>query len=145
VRAAFAALSGVHGTDYPLRWPNLQVKEVGISPHSKWRAKVRFNTNSSPAGNLATRAPDNNASIRRLIQWVGVAGTTVFGLLLALAFLRPVTIEQWARAAIVIEVQSRVAERLPALDDSTLAQSAQRIVLRNDREIAEEVAALQVG
>jgi len=80
-----------------------------------------------------------------LIQWVGVAGTTVFGLLLALAFLRPVTIEQWARAAIVIEVQSRVAERLPALDDSTLAQSAQRIVLRNDREIAEEVAALQVG
>ncbi|PWF41894.1 hypothetical protein C7C56_023830 [Massilia glaciei] len=56
--------------------------------------------------------------------------------------MRPVTIEKWARASIAIEVQNRVAERLHVIDDSRLLRSAERILARNNKEIAEAKAAL---
>ena len=66
----------------------------------------------------------------------------MFFLLLALASLQPVTIEKWARAAIAIEVQDRVVERLHAVDGTSLAKSTERILARNNKEIAEAKAAL---
>lgn len=97
---------------------------------------------SHTTGPLAISPPKNDELVRRLIFWAGVAGTSAFFMLLALASLRPVTIEKWARAAIAIEVQDRVVERLHAVDDTTLVKSAERILARNNKEIAEAKSAL---
>ncbi|MES3022947.1 MAG: hypothetical protein V4857_15360 [Pseudomonadota bacterium] len=86
--------------------------------------------------------PGRDELIRRLILWVGVGGATAFFFLLALAFMRAATIEKWARVAIAVEVQNRVAERLHEMDDSRLVRSAERILARNNKEIAEAKVAL---
>jgi hypothetical protein len=89
---------------------------------------------------LPLHRPDNDV-LRRLVLWLGVTGTVVFSLLLALAYLQPVTIEKWARAAIAMEVQSRVQESLQSLDDAVLVKSAKRILARKDKQLADAQAA----
>jgi hypothetical protein len=80
--------------------------------------------------------------MRRTILSFAAAGAMAFFVLFALAFMQPVTLEKWARAAITHEVQDRVTERLHPLDEAALVKTGERIVARNNENIAETKAAL---
>lgn len=84
-----------------------------------------------------------DALIRRLILWIGLGGTAIACMLCALAWLRPVTIETWARAAIASEVKEKVDGAMDAMENNRLVKSAQGVLARNSKEIAEHKAALE--
>jgi len=82
----------------------------------------------------------HDALLRRTLLATGLAGTALFALLLALSYLNPILIEQWARNAIAQEVRQRVTSRLENVSSPTLARAAESLIGKNRREIAARTA-----
>ncbi|MGP1517348.1 MAG: hypothetical protein ACTTJV_06975 [Ottowia sp.] len=80
----------------------------------------------------------------RLLAWfIAAAGLLVFGALLALSFVDPLTVEKLAREVARQEVQRRVGERVAALDDARITQMATRALARTRVDLQRQREALR--
>lgn len=75
--------------------------------------------------------------LRVLLLTISAAGTAVFASLFVLSFVRPILVESLTKELVRREVEARVRERVSSLSGSRLAQMAQRVIVRNDRRMAE--------
>lgn len=82
----------------------------------------------------------HDALLRQTLLAIGLAGAALFAFLLALSYLNPILIEQWARNAIAQEVQQRVTSRLENVASPTLVRAAESLIGKNRQEIAARTA-----
>lgn len=81
--------------------------------------------------------------MRRTILGFSLAGTLLFGLAFAIAFLQSTWIDSAAREAVRIEVEHRTGERIDALTGIRVATLARQVLARTDADIVAMRAALR--
>ena len=80
----------------------------------------------------------------RLLAWfIAAAGLLVFGALLALSFVDPLTVEKLAREVARQEMQRHVGERVAALDDARITLMATRALARTRVDLQRQREALR--
>lgn len=80
--------------------------------------------------------------MRRFLLGLGLLGVLLFGGALAMSWIDPLAVERLARAAIRIEVERKVGEKVAVLSDARVAGFALRALGQTDADIARAKQAL---
>lgn len=81
--------------------------------------------------------------MRQSILGIALLGTLLCMALLTMSYLRPVTLENWARDAIAAELTSNVGQAVGKLDDSAITRRAEQLMGKNKQAIEQARDRLQ--